>query len=485
MRSLVFHLCICLSLGAGSGCSLITDFSECSTDADCTAGSCNAGVCESQGCTVTNDCASGQTCIWGACRKLDESMCTIDEDAEPPGSQATLHVGMLLPYTGRNATKADATGKSVETAFRQINTTHDGVHKVHLSALRCDTQQNADHATEVAKYLVNELGVQSVIGSISSTETLAVADITIPAGVALVSPASTSPTITTLEDNDLVWRTIVSDALQGPAIAQIVADGGYTKLLVLALEDAYGQGLFNSFIAAVDDSIELEAINYSVDDSGDLVVDSLVEQATTLLVTDGYQPDAVIVMGSLEGQQLIFALDSTFFESLAEADKPIWILSEAGRDAGLLDAQYADVWSRLQGTIIQTPESDVYDDFALRLRTNYMLEAAEHPFADKAYDAAWLVALAHGAAVDPLQTTGADVAAMLAKTATGDAFAPGDDLKTALDRLAGDGLDYTGASGPVDFDPATGDVQSEISRWVINTNGADPVFETTDVVYTP
>lgn len=412
-------------------------------------------------------------------------MCTIDPDTEPDGDQPTLHVGLLLPYTGRNSAKADATGKSAETAFRQINATHDGVRGVHLGALRCDTEQNSSHATDVATYLVETLGVHSVIGSISSGETLAVTDVTIPAGVALVTPASTSPAISTLDDKDLVWRTIASDALQGPALANMVRDGGYTNLLVLAVDSAYGQGLFNVFIAAVDDSVNIEAINYTVDDSGDLEADSLVDQATTKLVTEAYQPDAIVVMGSLESQQLIFALDSTFFESLAEDARPQWILSEAGRDVGLLDNQYDQVWSRLEGTIIQTPDSPIYDDFELRLKTNYSLEASDHPFADKAYDAAWLLALAHGSADDPLSTMGSDVAAALAKTATGPAFSPGEDLATALDGLAGAGVNYQGASGPVDFDSATGDVQSDISRWVINTDGATPVFETTGIVFEP
>lgn len=486
-RSLIVRsLWACLVALLCAGCSLITTFSECTDDSDCPTGACNDGICGGAiGCEVTEDCSDGQQCIHGQCHLVDEELCTVADAVEPDPDQETLHIGLLLPYTGRNAAKADATGKSAETAFRQINSTHSGVRRVHLGALRCDTEQNSSRATEVADYLVNTLGVQSVIGSISSSETLAVAEITIEAGVVLVSPASTSPTLSTLPDDDLVWRTIASDALQGPALANIVAEGGFTNLLVLALDDAYGQGLFTSFIAAVDDGVNIEAINYSVDDNGDLIAESLVNDATALLANNAYQPDAVIVMGSLESQQLIFALEGTFFESLPAEDRPIWILSEAGRDAGLLDAQYSDAWARIQGTIIQAPDSPIYDDFALRLRTNYMLNADEHPFADKAYDAAWLLALAHGSAADPLDTTGADVADALAVTNRNEPFAPGDDLETALDRLAEGGLDYQGASGPVDFDPATGDVQSEISRWVINTDGATPEFQTLGVVFTP
>lgn len=469
-----------------SGCTLITNFDECSTTADCASGVCEDRVCVApSSCATTAECADGATCIWGACHVVDESMCTVPDEVEPAANKRTLHVGLLLPYTGRNADKADATGKSAQTAFLQINGTHDGVRSVHLGAIACDTQQNSDRARTVADYLVNTLGVQSIIGSISSPETLAIHELTKPAGVAIVTPAATSPAISSLDDNNLVWRTIASDALQGPAIYNIVRDGGYTKVLLLVLDDTYGQGLFNAFIGAKDDTVEVEAINYAVDAQGDLVAESVVDAVTNKLAGGTYLPEAIVVMGSLESQQLIYAIDDVFFGDLSEEDRPVWILSEAGRDRGLLRTDFQGVWSRLTGTIVQTLASPIYDDFALRLDTNYGITAEDHQFADKAYDAAWLVALAHGAYDDPTATTGSDVAAALAKTAQSQAFSPGDDLATALNRLRDSGIDYQGASGPVDFDPTTGDVQSEISQWVITVENGTPSFETTGVIFTP
>ena len=42
---------------------------------------------------------------------------------------------------------------------------------------------------------------------------------TIPAGTVIISPASTSPAISVLEDNDTVFRTTESDAAQGAVLA--------------------------------------------------------------------------------------------------------------------------------------------------------------------------------------------------------------------------------------------------------------------------
>lgn len=485
--SSVFLLCACLSLGLGSGCSLLLDFTECETNEECGGGACLDGVCEQPACVDHDDCAEAGdefSCIGQRCIALDESMCTLDSDLEP-SSGPILHLGTLLPYTGRNAAKAEATAAAAKTALKQINLTHNGVRGVQLSVLECDTEQNSEHAVEVATYLVETVGLSSVIGSISSGETLAISDITIPNDVVMVSPASTSPVITTLEDDDLVWRTIPSDALQGPALAQIVADGGHEKILIFSVESAYGQGLFNAFIGSgIIPNDSIEPLNYTVDDKGDLIADSVVDDVTALLSAGSYVPDAILVLGSLESQQLIFALDDTFFGELTEEEKPVWILSEAGRDGGLLDDKFSSVWTRIRGTIIQTPASAVYDDFRLRYETNYGFKATENPFADKAYDAAFVLALAHGAYSDPTTATGPEVAANLQKIAQGDTFRPGDDLTGALNKLAEDGVDYTGASGPVDFDPDTGDVLSDISEWqIIVSSDGDPDFETVGVAF--
>ncbi len=470
------------------GCSLLLDFQECEADSECGSGACIEGVCETPSCASTDECgAFGDdfTCVRSRCVQVDEAFCTVDE-ALTTEQADVLHIGVLLPFTGRNAAKAEATYTGARVAFEQINLASNGVRGVQLGALQCDTENNANRAIEVADYLANDLGVQSIIGSIGSDETLAVAgEVTVDAGVVLVTPASTNIAVSDIEDDDLVWRTIASDALQGPALAALVAQRSPENVLVLRLQNAYGEGLFDSFTRSDIVSIDsIETLTYQVDDSGDLVSDSIVANATELLVDEAYRPDAIVVMGSVESQQLIFALDDTFFADLPDDEKPIWILSEAGRDPGLLDARFEPVWPRIIGTIIQTLETPENKDFKLRFESSSELNLEEHPFADKAFDAAWMLALAHGAYEDPRATTGAEVAAKLGDLSSGDEFSPGDPLKAALDTLQSGTIDYQGASGPVDFQ-GSGDVTSDIASWAIVIDDQDAaVFQTNEVVYT-
>jgi hypothetical protein len=77
---------------------------------------------------------------------------------------------------------------------------------------------------KVARHLVNDLGVQAIIGVAYSGITISFATaVTVPAGVLAISPAATSVLITSLDDKGLVWRTSPSDRFQGRAAALLVS----------------------------------------------------------------------------------------------------------------------------------------------------------------------------------------------------------------------------------------------------------------------
>lgn len=59
----------------------------------------------------------------------------------------------------------------------------------------------------------------------------------------MISPSSTSPAITNLPDNNLVWRTAPSDAIQGAAIGAHLLDENFERVAVVNRDDSYGHGL--------------------------------------------------------------------------------------------------------------------------------------------------------------------------------------------------------------------------------------------------
>ena len=65
------------------------------------------------------------------------------------------------------------------------------------------------------------LGIDVLIGAASSGSTLSVLDQVTNAGVMMISPANTSPALTTAPDKGLYWRTAPSDVLQGAFVGSM------------------------------------------------------------------------------------------------------------------------------------------------------------------------------------------------------------------------------------------------------------------------
>src|SRR3546814_18210870 len=87
-----------------------------------------------------------------------------------------------------------------------------------------------------------------MVGPFCSGETLAAANtVNIPAGVVMISPSATSPELTTLKDNDLVFRTAPSDSFQGQALARKLLADGTEKVAVAYLNNDYGKGFADAF----------------------------------------------------------------------------------------------------------------------------------------------------------------------------------------------------------------------------------------------
>jgi branched-chain amino acid transport system substrate-binding protein len=153
--------------------------------------------------------------------------------------------GALAPFGGPGAKAADL---AVDEARKALKS--DKVKGVSVDVRHEDTKTDPAAAQAAAGKLVDG-GATCLAGPWDSASTIPVAQ-TVTSGrqIPLISPASTSSQITTLEDDGYVFRTAPSNNLQGEALADVVAEeiGGYSKPIVVAgRNDAYGQGLAQSF----------------------------------------------------------------------------------------------------------------------------------------------------------------------------------------------------------------------------------------------
>lgn len=162
-----------------------------------------------------------------------------------------IKVGIIFGFTGPIESMTPGMADSAELAFKEVNESGLFLDGQTLASVRVDTTcVDASIAQAAAERLITIENVAAIVGSDCSSASIAIANnIAVPNGVVMVSPASTSPALSTINDNGYFFRTVPSDARQGAVLAQILKDRGVMEVAVSYANDDYGRGLSDSFAA--------------------------------------------------------------------------------------------------------------------------------------------------------------------------------------------------------------------------------------------
>ncbi len=159
-------------------------------------------------------------------------------------------VGILMDITGPIANFIPPLQNAANLAVKQANA-QGGLLDGNAVAVYGDTTGTSQGAVDAAQKLVNIENVPVVMGSLMSGTTIAAAEaVFIPSGVAVLSPTATSPAMTDLKDNDLVYRIVPSDNYQGEILAKMVMAEGLDSVSVTYVNNDYGVGIGQTFIEA-------------------------------------------------------------------------------------------------------------------------------------------------------------------------------------------------------------------------------------------
>ena len=145
---------------------------------------------------------------------------------------ADTKVGVLMDITGPIASFIPPIQNSANLAFKHVNE-QGGLLDGKAVAVYGDTTGSAQGSVDAAGKLVNIENVPVIMGALMSGTTIAAAEAAaIPAGVVMVSPTATSPAMTGIKDNDLLYRLVPSDNYQGDVLAKMVLAEGIKKVAV-------------------------------------------------------------------------------------------------------------------------------------------------------------------------------------------------------------------------------------------------------------
>ena len=147
-----------------------------------------------------------------------------DKPAAVPADAIEVKIGHVAPLTGPIAHLGKDNENGARLALEEINKaglTIDGK-KVVLTLVPEDDAEDPKTATQVAQKLV-DAKVVGVVGHLNSGTSIPASRIYSDAGITQVSPSATNPDYTK-QGFKTTYRLVATDAQQGPALANYVAN---------------------------------------------------------------------------------------------------------------------------------------------------------------------------------------------------------------------------------------------------------------------
>jgi branched-chain amino acid transport system substrate-binding protein len=412
--------------------------------------------------------------------------------AQPP----VVTIGTLLDSTGPLAEFGPAERKGADLAAKHLNDAAKEVLGGPIIKLVHEDPgfPNFAQVVDRAKKLVTVDKAVGLVGGLASSASLAIArEVSKPFKVPQISPASTSPLLTVEPDDDFLFRTTASDALQGVVLAMLAAGEikeapvKFKTAATLYVNNPYGQGLSNRFAKSFEKrgGKVLAEVPHAeeVQPSYDAELRKALEGKPEVLVAISYPGHANVYLKE--------AVEKFKFKS--------FLFVDGTKSADMIKALGFDILHGFYGTVAAAdPENPNAKKFEEEFKKEYGA-IPPIPYIDTTYDA--VMALGMAAILthlqgQPITGTGVrdnlrpvcnppgviqgiasvkDILCILACWAcarTGNPVACAACLACTLlpqvkEQAEKDGLNYEGVGSNCDFD-AAGDVKTPIEIWQYN-----------------
>ena len=217
------------------------------------------------------------------------------------GESQAVKIGLLSPQTGPIAQYAPGFEAAADIAIAELNKTHEGDFTFELIVL--DSGCDGTQAATAAQTLIDS-GVSAIIGAACSGATLGAIAVAAPAGVPMVSYASTAPGITTADDNGYLFRVVPSDAQQAIALVAVASAAGAKKPAVLYMTNDYGSGLGDNFKKNWSGSLCTEVAYDPTEGKYDAssLAQSVIDGGCDSVLLMSYATDGATIMEALSAQ---------------------------------------------------------------------------------------------------------------------------------------------------------------------------------------
>lgn len=363
-------------------------------------------------------------------------------------------VGFLGAFTGPIAGALPPIEDAARLAAKHVND-QGGVLGGKLELIKGDTKCSPQSSVAAANKLINVDNVVAILGALCSSATIAAANsVAVPKGVVMVSPASTSPAITGLKDNDFVFRTAASDLFQGKVLAKAVFQRGIKKVALTYVNNDYGKGVADNFRA------EYKRLGGTI--AGDQAHEdkkSSYRSEIAALAKGGAQ--YLVLIAYPQGSAPVFirqSIEANLFKRFI------------GPEAFYDEKMFKTVGIKnLNGAIYTRPASPkgrANDLYTAEMKKNFPKSYGKL-FTAHTYDTVFLLALAIQKAGSTDRTKVRDALRAVAN-GKGMKIYPGQWKEAMAAIKAGKEIDYVGATGSVDFDQNGDPTEALYNLWQIS-----------------
>jgi branched-chain amino acid transport system substrate-binding protein len=338
-----------------------------------------------------------------------------------------IKIGTVLPQTGQLATIIDALESGINLAIEDVNAASPDLVTVEFGDSGTDPNVAS---TTVDKYLTGEHA--AILGAASSGVSLSFVDKVQGSEVAMCSGSNTAAALSSSDYDPFYSRTAPSDNLQGPTLADVVANDAPASVAILWRADEYGKG-FGELVAAELGDVVVLAEGY------DFNAGSFATEAQSVVASGA---EALVMITFEEGGQLLLDLESAGFAGqiyVADGFKDTVGPDQVGGNAALFDG--------IKGTAPSASPENGEATFPARFAAAFPGTATI--FSAQNYDCLVTIVLAAQAAQS------ADPAVFVAEignvTQGGEKCSLFEDCFSLI--MTGADIDYDGASGPLDYGP--------------------------------
>ena len=288
---------------------------------------------------------------------------------------STVKLGFMGPMTGDYANYGQLISKGAMLAIDEKNATGGIGGKVQIQLIIEDSEGDPQKGLAAIEKLSSSDKIVALVGPVFTGVCFAVGQRCQDEGLMMVTPSGTHADITNI--GDFVFRTVVSDGLQGEVAGNYFYEKlGYRNLAVLYVKNDYSQGLYEGMKA----SFEARGGKITIAETAQIGDKDFKTQLTKIKAAN---PDAIYIpnytaeMAQILEQASQLGVKSPFLSCDGFSNPEIYDLA----------GNYTNGVVYVGPT--QVAASEAYNNFVAKYNKTY--NVAPDSFATNAYDAAYVL----------------------------------------------------------------------------------------------